>query len=62
MTDTLARIANSKAHRLGLRTDALEDTLATIPGPFANDAAAATAGVAVGEAYWKGTKLAVRMT
>lgn len=34
---------------------------AMAPGPYADDTAAATAGVAVGEVYRKGTKLAARM-
>lgn len=32
-----------------------------IPGPFTDDAAAATGGVAVGECYLKGAKLATRL-
>lgn len=44
------------------RTYLLEKKFSTVPGPFANDAAAATGGVLVGEVYWKADKLATRLT
>lgn len=45
-----------------LQAKIVELSIISVPGPYANDAAAATAGVAIGDAYFKpGGGLSVRL-